>query len=145
MLNSEGLRKILSQYRNVAVVGLSRDPSKDSYRVVKYLREQGFHIVPVNPTAEEILGEKSYKSLLDMPEKIQKTLEIVDIFRPSDEVLPIIEQVIQLRKRHGTPHVVWMQLGIINEEAAEKAREAGLIVIMDKCMMREHKRFFGKE
>ncbi|MDI6805729.1 MAG: CoA-binding protein [Candidatus Bathyarchaeia archaeon] len=145
MLNSEGLRKILSQYRNVAVVGLSRDPSKDSYRVAKYLKEQGFHIIPVNPTVEEILGEKSYKSLLDMPEKIQKTLEIVDVFRPSDEVLPITEQAIQLRKPHGMPHVVWMQLGIINEEAAEKAREAGLIVIMDKCMMREHKRFFGKE
>ncbi|MGQ9507109.1 MAG: CoA-binding protein [Candidatus Bathycorpusculaceae bacterium] len=140
MLNSEGLRKILSEYGTVAVVGLSRDPSKDSHKVAKYLKEHGFRIIPVNPTADEILGEKSYKSLLEMPEEIQKTLEIVDIFRPSDEVLPIVEQAIQLRKRHGMPHVVWMQLGIINEKAAEKARKAGLIVIMDKCIMREHKR-----
>jgi predicted CoA-binding protein len=143
-LNSEDLRKILSKYKNVAVVGLSRDPSKDSHRVAKYLKENGFHIIPVNPTADEILGEKSYKSLLEMPAEIQKTLEIVDIFRPSHEVLPIIEQAIQLRKRYGLPHVVWMQLGIINEEAAEKAREEGLTVIMDKCIMREHKRLFQK-
>jgi predicted CoA-binding protein len=143
-LNSENLRKILSEYKTVAVIGLSRDPSKDSHRVAKYLKEQGFHIVPVNPTADEILGEKSYKSLLDMPAEIQKTLEVVDIFRPSGEVLLIIEQVIQLRKCYGLPHVVWMQLGIINEKAAEKAREAGLTVIMDKCIMREHKRLLQK-
>jgi hypothetical protein len=144
-LNSDALRKILSEYKTVAVVGLSRDPSKDSHRVAKYLREHGFHIVPVNPMAEEILSEKSYKSLLDMPEKIQKTLEIVDIFRPSNEVLPITEQVIQLRKHHSVPYVVWIQLGIINEKAAEKAREEGLTVIMDKCIMKEHKRLFSKE
>lgn len=144
-MNSEDLRKILSKYKNVAVVGLSRDPSKDSHRVAKYLKEHGFHIVPVNPIADEVLDEKSYKSLLDMPAEVQKTLEIVDIFRPSDEVLPIIEQVIQLRKRYGLPHVVWMQLGIVNEKAAEKAREEGLTVIMDKCIMKEHKRLFFEE
>jgi hypothetical protein len=144
-LNSEDLRKILSKYKNVAVVGLSRDPSKDSHRVAKYLKEHGFCIFPVNPMADEVLGEKSYKSLLDMPAEVQKTLEIVDIFRPSDEVLSIIEQVIQLRKRHSVPHVVWMQLGIINEQAAEKAREAGLTVIMDKYIMKEHKRLFSSE
>jgi predicted CoA-binding protein len=80
-----------------------------------------------------------------MPEKLQKTLEIVDIFRPSTEVLPLIEQAIQLRKRHGLPFVVWMQLGIVNEEAAEKAREDGLTVIMDKCIMQEHKKLFSNE
>jgi predicted CoA-binding protein len=144
-LNSEDLRKILSKYKNVAVVGLSKEPSKDSYRVAKYLKEHGFHIIPVNPMADEILGEKSYKSLLDMLAEVQKTLEVVDIFRPSDEVLPIIEQVIQLRKRYGLPHVVWMQIGIVNEKAAEKAREEGLTVIMDKCIMKEHKRLFSEE
>ncbi|MEM3699547.1 MAG: CoA-binding protein [Candidatus Bathyarchaeia archaeon] len=145
MLNSEALRKILSKYKTVAVVGLSKDPSKDSHRVAKYLKENSFSIIPINPTADEILGEKSYKTLLDMPEEVQKTLEIVDIFRPSEEVLPIIEQAIQLRKRHGLPHVVWMQLGIMNEKAAEKARKAGLTVIMDKCMMREHKQLFSRQ
>ncbi|MEM3622701.1 MAG: CoA-binding protein [Candidatus Bathyarchaeia archaeon] len=144
-MNTEDLRKILSEYKTVAVVGLSRDPSKDSHRVAKYLKAQGFRIVPVNPMADEILGEKTYKSLLDMPAEIQKTLEIVDIFRPSAEVSSIIEQAIQLRKRHGLPYVVWMQLGIVNKQAAEKAREAGLAVVMDKCIMQEHKKLFPKK
>jgi predicted CoA-binding protein len=109
------------------------------------LKNHGFHIIPVNPTADEIMGEKSYKSLLDMPTEAQKTIEIADIFRPSAEVMPIIEQAIELKKKYGVPYVVWMQLGIINEQAAEKAREAGLIVVMDNCMMRQHKRIFGEK
>ncbi|NWG10943.1 CoA-binding protein [Candidatus Bathyarchaeota archaeon] len=137
-------KEILTKYKTVAVVGLSRDPSKDSYRVGNYLKNHGFHIIPVNPTADEILGEKSYKSLLDMPAETQRTIEVVDIFRPSAEVVPIIEQAIQLKRKYGVPFVVWMQLGIINEEAAEKARKAGLTVIMDKCMMQQHKRIFRK-
>lgn len=131
-------------YKTVAVVGVSRDPTKDSYRVMEYLKKHGFHIIPVNPFADEVLGEKSYKSLLDMPAEVQKTIEVVDIFRPSSEVLPIIEQAIQLRKLYGVPYVVWMQLGIVNEQAAEKARKAGLTVIMDKCMMQEHRRLIEK-
>ncbi|MFQ6077081.1 MAG: CoA-binding protein, partial [Candidatus Bathyarchaeia archaeon] len=123
------VRSILERYRTVAVVGLSRDPSKDSYRVAEYLKERGYGIVPVNPFAEEILGERCYKSLLDMPEDLQKTVEIVDIFRPASDVPPIVDHTIQLRERHGTPAVIWMQLGIVNEEAAERARKAGLRVI----------------
>jgi len=137
------VREILTRYRTVAIVGVSRDPSKDSYRVAEYLKKNGFRIVPVNPTVNEILGEKSYKSLLDMPEEVQKTIEIVDIFRPSDEVLPIVEQVVRLKRLHGVPHIVWMQLGIINEEGAETARKAGLTVVMDKCMMQEHRHLFA--
>jgi predicted CoA-binding protein len=137
------MKEILAKYKTVAVVGLSRDPSKDSYRVAEYLKNHGYHIVPVNPTAEEILGERSYKSLLDMPAEVQKSLEIVDVFRPSGEVMPIVEQAVQLKKMYGVPFVVWMQLGIINEEAAEKARKAGLRVVMDKCMMQQHKRISG--
>jgi hypothetical protein len=76
-----------------------------------------------------------------MPTEVQKTLEVVDVFRPSEEVLPIISQVVQLKKLYGLPYVVWMQLGIINEQAAEKARNVGLKVVMDKCMMQEHRRF----
>jgi predicted CoA-binding protein len=75
-----------------------------------------------------------------MPAEVQKTLEVVDVFRPSAEVLPIVNQVVQLKKLYGMPYVVWMQLGIINEQAAEKARNAGLMVVMDKCMMQEHRR-----
>jgi predicted CoA-binding protein len=144
-LNDNNFREILTKYKTVAVVGLSKDPSKDSHRVAEYLKNHGFHIIPVNPSAEEILGEKCYKSLLDIPAEIQKTIEIVDIFRPSAEVLPIVEQAVQLKKLHGMPYVVWMQLGIINEQAAELARKAGLTVVMDRCMMQEHKRLFGQQ
>ena len=127
----------------MAVVGLSRDPAKDSYNVAEYLKNHGFHIIPVNPTADQILGERSFKSLLDMPADVQKTVEIVDIFRPSADVPPIVEQAVQLKKLYGVPCVVWMQLGIVNEEAADFARKAGLTVVMDKCMMREHRRLFA--
>jgi len=143
-MSNYNTKEILTKHKTVAVVGLSKDPSKDSYRVAEYLKNHDFHIIPVNPFAEEILGEKSYKSLSNIPVNIQKTVEIVDIFRPSADVLPIVEQAIQLKKMHGVPHVVWMQLGIINEQAAEKARKAGLTVIMDKCMMQEHLRLIEK-
>ena len=137
---SVDLRDILARYKTVAIVGLSKDPSKDSYRVAMYLKSQGFRIVPINPFANEILNEKSYKSLLDLPQYLQKSLEIVDIFRPSQEVLSIVEQTIKLKSAYGRPHVVWMQLGIFNEEAAQKAEKAGITVVMDKCIMQEHKR-----
>jgi predicted CoA-binding protein len=132
----------LTAYRTVAVVGLSREPDKDSHRVGTYLKDHGFRIIPVNPFADEVLGEKSYKNLLDIPAEIQKTIEIVDIFRPAKDVLPIVEQAIKLKEMHGKPYVIWMQLGIVNEQAAETAKKAGLAVVMDKCMMVEHKRFF---
>ena len=134
--------EILTKYKTVAVVGLSREPDKDSYRVSAYLKKHGFRIVPVNPFADEVLGEKSYKSLLDIPAEIQKSIEIVDVFRPAKDVPPIVEQAIKLKEMHGKPYVVWMQLGIVNERAAETAKKAGLVVVMDKCMMVERKRFF---
>lgn len=143
-MSQHTIEEILTRYRTVAVVGLSKDLSKDSHRVAEYLKDHGFRIIPVNPFADEILGEKSYKSLLDMPAEVQKTIEVVDIFRPSAEVLLIVEQAVQLRKVYGVPYVVWMQLGIVNEQAAEKARKAGLTVIMDKCMMQEHRRLIEK-
>ncbi|MBC7130469.1 CoA-binding protein [Candidatus Bathyarchaeota archaeon] len=134
---------ILNKYRTVAIIGLSKDPSKDSYRVAEYLKKHGFKIVPINPSAEEILGEKSYKSLLDLPADSQRTLEIIDVFRPSHEVATIVEQAIELRKLYGRPYVIWMQLGIINENAAQTALRNGLVVVMNKCIMQEHKRRFG--
>jgi hypothetical protein len=130
------------RYKTVAVVGLSRDSSKDSYRVAEYLKNHGFRIIPVNPFVNEVLGQKSYKSLLDMPTETQKAIEIVDIFRPSADVPSIVEQVIQLKRLYGVPFIVWMQLGIINEQAAEMAKKADLIVLMDKCMMQEHRCLF---
>jgi hypothetical protein len=113
--------------------------------VAEYLKNHGFRIIPVNPFVNEVLGEKSYKSLLDMPAETQKTIEIVDVFRPSADVPPIVEQVIQLKRLYGVPLVVWMQLGIINEQAADMASKAGLIVLMNKCMMQEHRRLFDSK
>jgi predicted CoA-binding protein len=141
-LVKDDVKEILTKYKTVAVVGISRDPSKDSHRVPEYLQSQGFKIIPVNPTATKILGEKSYKSLLEIPTEIQKIIEIVDIFRPPAEVPPIVEQAIKLKERYDKPYVVWMQLGIINEQAAETAREAGITAVMNRCMMQEHKKLF---
>jgi predicted CoA-binding protein len=141
-LNQNAIKEILTKLKIVAVVGLSRDAGKDSHRVGFYLKQHGFRIIPVNPFADEVLGEQSYRSLLDVPPEIQKTIEIVDIFRPSKDVPPIVEQVVKLKAVYGKPDVVWMQLGIVNELAAEAAKKAGLRVVMDKCMMVEHKRFF---
>jgi predicted CoA-binding protein len=138
----EDTREILGKYRVVAVVGLSRDPSKCSNRVAKYLQSQGYRIIPVNPTTEEVLNEKSYRSLLELPAETAKKIEIVDIFRPSAEIPPIVGQAIIMKEQYGKPYVIWMQLGIINEQAAKTAREAGLTVVMNKCMMQEHSRLF---
>ena len=137
--------EVLTKYRIVAIVGVSRSPTKYSFKVAEYLKKHGFHIVPINPYAEEILGVRSYRSLLDIPVEVQKTVEIVDVFRPSEDVLPIVEQVVKLKKLYGRPYVVWMQLGIVNMSVAEKAEKAGLTVIMDKCMMREHRRIFDRK
>lgn len=123
--------KILNQYRTVAIVGASPNPERPSYRVASYLMEHGYQVIPVNPNAPVILGNSSYPDLSSIPEKV----EVVDIFRKSEEVMPIVEEAIKIRAK-----VVWMQEGVINEEAAAKARDAGLLVVMDKCMLKEHQR-----
>jgi len=134
------IKSILSKYRTVAVVGLSKDPNRDSHAVAGYLKSEGYQIVPVNPFCDEVLGKRCYKNLLEIPEEIIRSIDIVDIFRPSSDVPPIVEQAIQLRKKYGKPAVVWMQLGIVNEEAAKTARDAGMIVIMDRCIKIEYAR-----
>ena len=136
MLSKEEIRSILEKYKTIAVVGLSKNPTKDSHRVAKYMKTKGYRVVPINPFADAILGEKCYKNLLDVAE----TVEVVDVFRPAKEVLPIVDQAIKLKKNMGNPTLVWMQLGIVNEEAAKWARDAGLTVVMDRCIMAEHKR-----
>ena len=135
-MSREEIESVLESYRTVAVVGLSRDPDKASYRVARYLQSVGYRIIPVNPFADEILGEKCYKSLLEVPD----TIDIVDIFRPSEDVPAIVDEAITIKNRVGSPKVIWMQLGIVNEEAAKRAREAGFTVVMDRCMMIAHKR-----
>ena len=139
-MSQNQIRDILEKAKTIAVVGLSKEPEKDSHKVSAYLQQHGYRIIPVNPFADEVLGEKSYRSLLDIPVEIQKTIDIVDVFRRSEDVPPIVEQAIQLKGKVGRPFVVWMQLGIVNEEAALAARKAGLVVVMDKCLMVEHHR-----
>ena len=141
VLSSEEIKFILEKYKTIAVVGLSWNPAKDSYKVAKYLKTEGYRIIPVNPFAEVILGEECYKSLLDVPE----TIEIVVIFRSAKDVLPTVDEAIELKKKLGNPRVIWMQLGIVNEKAARRARNAGLTVLMDRCIMAEHKRLSTKE
>ena len=135
-MSQEEIKSILENCKTVAVVGLSRDPSKDSHIAAQYLQSVDYHIIPINPFADEVLEEKSYKSILDVPEKI----DVVDIFRPSKDVLAIVDDAIQLKNKIGSPIVIWMQLRIVNDEAAKRAREAGFKVVMDRCMMKEHKR-----
>jgi predicted CoA-binding protein len=143
-MSKNRIEEILTKYKTVAIVGLSRDPSKDSHSVAEYLQAQGYKIIPINPTTNEILGEKSYETLLDIPPQIQKTIEIVDIFRPSEDVPAIVEQAIELKEKNDKPYVIWMQLGIINEQAAAAARAAGLEVVMNRCMRQEHKKLPSK-
>ncbi len=140
-MSQDQTKEIIKKYKVIAVVGLSKEPEKDSYKVSAYLKQHGYHIIPVNPFADEVLGEKSYQSLLDIPPVIQKNIEIIDIFRPPKDVLPIVEQAIKLKQMFGHPIVIWMQLGIVNEQAAEAAQKAGLVVVMDKCLMVEHHSF----
>ncbi len=126
--------------KTIAIVGLSKNPDKASYEVASYLKSQGYHIVPINPSANEVLGERCYASLSDLPEDLKRDIEVVDIFRRPEDIPPIVEQVIKLKDNSARSIVVWMQLGIVNEEAAAKARSAGLGVVMDRCMMIEHRR-----
>jgi len=127
---------ILNEYRIIAMVGLSTDPSRPSHRVAKYLINHGYKVIPVNPGAQEILGTRSYSDMSSIPEPV----EIVDIFRRSEEVMPIVDEAIKIGAK-----VVWMQEGVINEEAALRARDAGLLVVMDRCMLKEHERLNKKQ
>jgi predicted CoA-binding protein len=128
------LREILQSVKTIAVVGLSSSQEKESYRIASYLRDQGYRVIPVNPTAPEIMGETSYPDLQSVPEKI----DVVQVFRKSEDVPPIVDDAIQAGAR-----VVWMQEGIAHEEAARKAQEAGLQVVMDACMRSSHRRLIG--
>ena len=126
----DDVQRILETTKTIAVVGLSDKPDRDSYQVAAYLQQQGYRIIPVNPRAKEVLGEKAYASLRDVPEPV----EVVQIFRRSEEVLPIVEDAIAAGAK-----VIWMQSGIVNEEAAARAEAAGLKVIMDACMRSAHR------
>jgi hypothetical protein len=129
------IQQVLAASHTIAVVGLSADPERPSYEVAQYLQIQGYRILPVNPTLSQVLGVQAYPDLLAIGEPV----DVVDIFRRSEAVPPIVEQAIQIRAK-----AVWMQKGVRNEEAAALARAAGLLVVMDRCMMVEHRRLVAQ-
>ena len=126
---------ILSTYKTVAVVGLSSNPERPSNRVARYLKEQGYRVIPVNPRETEVLGEKAYPDLCAVPEAI----EVVDIFREAKAVPRVVAQAMYVGAK-----AIWMQEGIVHEAAATRARRAGMAVVMDHCMMKEHRRIMRK-
>lgn len=127
------IRKIYS-LKNIAVVGMSKNPDKAAHYVPKYLIDQGYNVIPVNPTATEILGRKCYPSLADIPGAV----DVVDVFRPSDQLMHVIEESVKIK-----PKVIWLQEGIHNEQAEDSARKAGIpMVIFNRCMLAEHQRLF---
>ena len=132
--NSDAEISTILTLKNIAVVGISRDPSKPAHFVPKYLKEHGYNIIPVNPSADELLGLRCYKNLLDVPDPI----DIVDIFRPAPDVAPVVEAAAKKRAK-----VVWMQEGIYSKEAAELAERNGLRTVWNRCIMKEHRRLFG--
>ena len=134
MGSDDELIRILKESKIIAVVGCSRDPEKEAHRIPKYLKEHGYRIIPVNPFADKILGERVYKRLSDIKEPV----DVIDVFRPSEECLDVVKEAIKIK-----PKVIWMQLGIKNKEAAELAKKNGIKVVMDRCMMVEHRRMIG--
>jgi predicted CoA-binding protein len=128
---ADPILELLKKYKTVAVVGLSSNRMRPSYEVTEYMKSAGYRIIPVNPNEREVLGEKSYARLEEVPGKI----EIVNIFRRAEEVAPVVDSAIRMGAK-----VVWMQQGIAHEAAAEKARAAGLVVVEDSCILIEHRR-----
>lgn len=135
-IETDAVVRELLGFQRIAVVGCSRDPAKAAHSVPAYMRERGYEVVPVNPYAEEILGRKAYDSILDVEEDV----ELVNVFRPSSEAGTVIDDVIERAETRGDVKAVWLQLGIYDDEAAERAEAAVLQVVQDRCIKVEHQR-----
>jgi uncharacterized protein len=134
---SDPIYELLSRAKTIAVVGLSKSPMRPSHGVSAYMQATGYKIIPVNPQIAETLGEKSYPSLFEMPLEVAQKIDLVDVFRRSEYVDEIVAQAIRLK----IP-AIWLQEGVVNEPAAEKARQAGIFVVMDRCILKEHRARF---
>ena len=134
MAQPDPITELLRRAKTIAVVGLSCNPMRASHGVSAYMQSHGYRIIPVNPQIEECLGEKAYASLLDIPQNAPAKIDIVNIFRRPEFVEEIVDQAIQLQ----VP-AIWMQEGVVHEKAAEKARQAGIFVVMDLCILKEHR------
>ena len=138
LTSDDGLRSLLD-LRTVAVVGCSTTPGKAAHEIPAYLQRQGYEVVPVNPFADEVLGERAYDTLAD----VEREVQLVNVFRPSDEVPDIVDDVLARHEDRGDVEAVWLQLGISHDEAAARAEDAGLRVVQDRCMKVEHQRLLG--
>jgi predicted CoA-binding protein len=130
--------EVLEKYRTVAVVGASKSPEKAAYSVPRYLKDHGYRIIPVNPTATEVMGETAYHSLLEMPAEVGRTVDVVEVFRPSDELPQVALQVAEMKRRYGRPFVFWAQQGLESEEAKGILERNGIQYVMDACMRAVH-------
>lgn len=139
MTNDTLLKEIFERYKTIAVVGMSKNPQKAAHYVPVYLRGQGYTLIPVNPTTDEIAGLKSYATLDEIPEAI----EILNIFRPSEEALAVVEAAVARKRARGDIDVIWLQLGIHNDAARQLAEAAGIIFVQNLCMYAEHRRLYG--
>ncbi len=135
-MSDEQIKRVLENAKTIAVVGLANSPLRPSYGVSAYMQQQGYRIIPVNPTITDSLGEHSYPSLHDIPKDIK--IDIVDVFRRPDAVPDIVDQVIGLKLP-----VLWLQETVVHEQAAEKARKAGIFVVMDRCILKYHRKLLG--
>jgi predicted CoA-binding protein len=130
---------VMRKYRVIAVVGASKNPEKEAYSVPAYLKDHGYTIVPVNPTTDSLLGEKAYHSLEDLPASLASKIEVVDVFRPSEELPQVARQAAEMKKRFGRPFVFWAQLGLENEEAKRILKDGGIDYVMNECMKIVHR------
>jgi len=135
--SDDEIRAILKN-RNIAVIGISRDASKEAHIVPRFLMEKGYNVIPINPFADEILGKKVYRSIKDVREHI----DVVDVFRPSDQLDQVVNDVVERNKARGDAAILWLQLGIYNKDAVDKAERNGIKVIYNRCVMQEYRRLF---
>jgi uncharacterized protein len=128
--------------KTIAVVGASKNPEKEAYTVPRYLKEHGYRIVPVNPTAMEIMGERAYPGILELPEEVGRSVDVVEVFRPSDELPQVALQAAEMKKRYDRPLYFWAQQGLESEEAKRILERSGIPYVMDACMRTMHQRYF---
>jgi uncharacterized protein len=134
---------VLRNFKVIAVVGASKNEEKEAFTVPQYLKQHGYTLIPVNPTTDSIHGAKSYPSLLEIPAEIAKTVDIVEVFRPSEELPRVAEHVAEMKRKTGRPFVFWAQLGLENDEAKKILRACGVEYVMNSCMRTEHRMIGG--
>ena len=130
--------KILKKYQVIAVIGCSRDATKDAYTVPAYLKAKGYRVVPINPSGEEILGQKSYRSLADIPADLKGRIEIIGVFRPSAELVGLVQEILKDKRNLSSLKVIWAQLGVKDDSAKSLAEQNGFVFVQDRCMMKDY-------